>query len=248
MNRPRSLYEACHDLFAGYPLAVDHCSGAIRSMILTLQVSGDAKFFVLSQDCSEGEPFYLVRPWRARGIVGIEADGGKAAPDAVVNVLTSGVPVPRHGSLFGWRHGNDVIALIAVYTEYTPEYPEPSWAMMPRAGIPEEQWPPFAGEHLLGHWFWQNYRGGSIVSLCHLIAGTQDAVFWADTEAILGWSCCAVASDIRSREGYTLHRGCYVYYQALRAGKPVPPLDSLLTGTRKVDLAPRYRLSRVCHR
>jgi hypothetical protein len=82
-----------------------------------------------------------------------------------------------------------------------------------------------------------------MVSLGGLIAGTTDTVFWADTEAILGWDCCVVARGIASREGYTLPRGYYVYYEALRAGKPVPPLDVLLAHSGKTDLAPRFRRS-----
>jgi len=38
-----------------------------------------------------------------------------------------------------------------------------------------------------------------------------------------------------------LQRGRYVYYQALRAGKPVPSLRVLLAATGKIDLAPRFR-------
>jgi hypothetical protein len=68
-------------------------------------------------------------------------------------------------------------------------------------------------------------------------------VFWTDTGAILGSGCCAVAHDIRSPEGPMLQRGRYVYYQALRAGKPVPSLRVLLAATGKIDLAPRFRRS-----
>jgi hypothetical protein len=50
-----------------------------------------------------------------------------------------------------------------------------------------------------------------------------------------------VAREVRSPEGPVLPRGRYVYYQALRLGKRVPPLKALLADTGKIDLAPRFR-------
>ncbi len=242
MIRTRSLYETCQELFAEYPLAVSvgTCSRTVHSMVLMLRDQDDVRFFVLSQDCGAGKPCYSLRPWHAGGIVDIEADRGDAVPDISANAVTSGVPIPQDGSLFGWKSGDAVNALIAVYAEYTPVCPEPSWSLMLLVGIPEAQWPPFTGEHLFGHWFWEHYRAGSIVSLGGLIAGTPDTVFWADTEAILGSGCCVVARDIKSPEGYTLQHGRYVYDQALQAGTPVPSLDTLLNDYGKTDLASRF--------
>jgi hypothetical protein len=245
MIRTSSLYEACHELFAAYPLAaraLNH-SGTIRSMVLMLQDGDNAGFFVLSNDCGEGRPSYSLRPWPAGGIVDIEADGSPVVPDVVVKAVTRGVPIPRDGSLFGWTCGDAITALVVVYAEYTSVHPEPGWAVMPRAGISEAQWPPFTGERLFGHWSWEHYRAGSIVSLDSLIAGNPDTVFWTDTTATLGSNCCAVGRDIRSPKGPTLQRGGYVYYQVLRAGKPVPSLGMLLADTSKIDLAPRFRHS-----
>jgi hypothetical protein len=243
MIRTSSLYDACGDLFAGYPLAVetvDH-SGSVRSMVLMQQDGGNAGFFVLTHDHDGGQPFYSLSPWRAPGGVDIGPGTDTEVPAAFANAIAHGVPVPRHRSFYGWDDRGTITALIAVYAEYTPATPEPSWATMPLAGVPEAQWPPFAAEHLLGHWFWEHYRARSIVSLDGLIAATPGVVFWVDTVAILGSGCCAVAHDIRSPEGPTLRRGRYVYYQALQAGKPVPSLKALLADTGKIDLAPRFR-------
>jgi hypothetical protein len=237
-----SLYRACGELFARHPLAVRPVdwNGDIRSMVLMMHHDNDAVFFVLAHDCSEGRSFYSLRPWHAGWIVNIEADGG-AVPDGAVTAVTRGIPLPRHGSLFGWRRGDVITALIAVYAKYSPAHPEPSWSVMPLAGAPASQWPPFAGEQLIGSWFWMHHRAGDVVSLAGLIAATADTVFWPGPEANLGWDCCAVARDIRSREGFTLRRGLYVYYRALRADKPTPPLDLLLSDPGKTDLAPRFR-------
>jgi hypothetical protein len=242
MIRTCSLYEACHDLFAEYPLAagVDPHSWMIHSMVLMLRNRDDVRFFVLSQDCSAGKPRYSLYPWRAEGVVNIAADGGDAVPDMYANAVASGIPIPPDGSLFGWRFGDAVTALVAIYAEYAPEHPQPCWSVMQLMSIPEEQWPPFTGERFFGHWFWEHHRVGSIVSLGGLIAGTPDTVFWADTEAILGSGCCVVARDIRTPEGYTLRRGRYVYVEALWAGKSVPSLDKLLNDYDKTDLASRF--------
>jgi hypothetical protein len=144
-----------------------------------------------------------------------------------LNVVTCGVPMPRHGSLLGWARGTDITALVAFYATYSPMSPDPYWAVMPLADIPQSSWPPFAGEPFFGCWFWEYYQAGNISWLDDLIAGTPGTVFWINTKAVLGSDCCAVARDITSPGGHTLRRGRYVYYEALQAGKPVPPLRKL---------------------
>jgi hypothetical protein len=246
MIRTSSLYEVCHELFTGYPLAAeasDQGGQIVRSMVLMLRDGGGARFFVLGQESREGRPSYSLRPWGAAAVAEIEADDKAAVSDVVVNVVTHGVPIPQDGSLFGWTPGDAVTALVATYARYTPACPEPSWAVMPLAGIPETQWPPFTDEHLFGHWFWEYYRAGRVVLLDGLIAGNPDTVYWVATKAVLGSDSCAVARDITSLVGPTLQRGCYVYYEALQAGKLVPPLAALLADTGKIDLASRFRTS-----
>ena len=241
MIRTSSLYETCHGLFAGYPLAVVDEGDLIRSMVLILRDGEHAEFFVLLHECREDKSLYSLCPWPAGGIVDIEADGSDPAPDVAVDVMAHGVPIPRHGSLFGWSFGNGITALVPIYAEYSPADPQPRWSVMPIVGSPEAQWPPFTGEHLLGRWFWEHYHAGRIISLTGLIAGTQDTVFWVNTRAILGSDCCIVANNVKYPEGPMLGRGRYVYHEALRAGMPVPSLRTLLSDTGKIDLAPRFR-------
>src|SRR5215469_3516128 len=238
-----SLSEACYELFARYPLALltDDPSENTCTMLLALPDSHGAKYFVLSHHRHEGRPPYSLRTRRTTDVVDIEPDGGAMLPDIAVKAVTRGVPIPRDGSLFGWRSGDAVTALVPVYTTSTPASPDPFWAVMPRAGATEEQWPPFADQRLLGHWFWEDYRTGRIVLLDDLIAATPDTVFWADTKAIRGSRSCIVARAIESPEGYKLRRGVYVYHHALRAGDLVPSLEALLAKADKTDLAPRFR-------
>lgn len=239
MTRASGLHRACRELFADYPLAVrfDNDTEAGRSMVLT--VPGEASFYVLWLDYKKGEPVYSLGPWPAGDIAVIPADD-TAPPEPVAQVITDGVPIPRDGSLFGSVGSHAVTALIVIYAEYAPECPVPSWTVMPLADSPESQWPSFTDEHLFGRWFWDQYWAGRLVSLSGLVAETPDTVFWVDTKALIGSDCCAVARDVISSEGYRLQRGRYAYFQALRAGKPVPPLDVLLDDVGKIDLAPRF--------
>ncbi len=239
-----TLYETCHGLFTDYPLAVRaaNTSGTISLMVLLVRGGESEKYFVLSRDCREDRPRYYLHPWRAEGVVKIEADDASFS-GVTMNALTYGVPIPQDDSLFGWRDRETITALVVFYTRYTPACPEPSWAVMPLVGIPEAQWPPFTGESVFGHWFWEHYQAGNVVSVDGIVGGKPDTVFWVDTQTILDSNCCAVAHDITSPEGYTLRRGRYVYHKALRADKAVPPLRVLLADTSKTDLAPQFRKS-----
>jgi len=210
-------------------------------MILMLEDGDTARFYVLSHNYGEHESIYSLSPWPAGWISDIEEIRAGDALDEVSRVLTHSVPVPLHGSLFGWRRGDSITALIAIYAEYSPPHIQPSWTVMPLADIPEAQWPPFTGRPFLGEWFWQWYRSGSITSLSNLIATTPDTVFWVDTRTTLGSGSCAVAAEVNAPEGYKLRCGSYVYYRALRMGKPVPSLQALLSDDSKIDLSPAFR-------
>ena len=245
MSHTSSLYKACSELFADYALAAsaDECTGAVASMVILSQHQDEVQFFVLSHHCDEAGVFFSVSPWPAGENLIIEDGEGPSVPDAIANAITSGVPVPRHGSLLGWRSGNSITALIAIYSEYTPAYLQPRWTVMPREGLRYSEWPPFTDEVILGHWFWEYHKAGKIVLLDELIAGTKATVFWIDTQQTLGSDCCAIACDVTSPQGFTLQRGCYVYYEALRIGAAVPPIRVLLADAGKVDLASRFNVS-----
>src|ERR1700733_9582307 len=92
----KTTYERCGELFATYPLAVDD-----GEMVL---MTGDARFFILDRD--EGDHYRLHR-WSTAGTFEIEAETWDV-PAWVTDVLTHGTPLPRDGSLFGWRSGKDI--------------------------------------------------------------------------------------------------------------------------------------------
>jgi hypothetical protein len=238
-----SLSEACHELFARYPLAArpPDCGGTVRTMLLMLRDSDGAKFFVLSHERRQDKNTYSLRAQRTTNVVNIDASRSATVPKVVVDAVMHGVPIPRDGSLFGWRCGNAVTALIPIYTMFTPQSPEPFLAVMPRANIPETDWPPFTNDGNFGQWFWEHCWAGRIISVHSLIAGASSTVFWANTQAIFGSNCCLVAHDVSSADGYKLPQGAYVYYRVLQAGKTIPPLDVLLAVSGKTDLALRFR-------
>lgn len=209
-------------------------------MLLAVRESDDAAFFIVSRDSRDDRDHFSVRRWRTPGVMGIEAGEGGIS-DAAVNAVMNGVPVPRHGSLFGWKPGQAITSLMVVYTRYTPEYQQPSWLVLPRAGTSEGRWPPFAGERVFGRWFWEFYWTGAIADLGHLIASASGTVFWVDARAAHGSHCCVVRRDVISPEGYTLPRGRYVYHLALREGRPVPSLEALLADPGRTDLSARFQ-------
>ena len=178
MIRTSSLSEACHELFARYPLAVltDDGDETTCAMLLALPDSSGGKYFVLSQDRSKGRFSYSLRPRRTTDVVDIEPDGGAMIPDVAVKAVTHGVPIPRMDPFWMAVRRRRRTALVPVYTTSTPASPDPFWAVMPRTCVPEEQWPPFTNQCLLGHWFWEAYRTGRISFLDDLIAGTEDTV------------------------------------------------------------------------
>lgn len=245
-ERDPSPYEACQELFSRYPLAlrVSGQDSSVRSMVLMLADGGEPRFFVLSHGCDDGWCGYSIGPWPTGDFTDIEPGGDAHVPGAVTTALNSGIPLPRHGSMFGWTHQHAITALIVIYTDYDSARPLPRWTVMPLAGTPEPHWPPFTGRPLFGSWFWDYYWAGGIVPLDSLIAETPDTIFWVNTRVMLGSDCCAVAYDSTSAEGDTLKRGCYVYSEVLRACAQIPSLKELLAEPDKVDLSTRFPADR----
>jgi hypothetical protein len=227
--------EACRRLFADYPLAIEPTgSGAPSdSMVLMFRDGDDPKFFVLERDFDNGTPSYRLKPW---GLL----DDADAGPGEFLDALTSGVPFPRHGSMFGWQESGAVTALIACYAHHTPRSPQPIWSVLPLAEASESQWPPFTRESLFGPWFWEHLRAGHVVAVDDFISRTPGAVFWAHTEASLGSGCCVVSRQMKDPNGYVIPRGRFIFHTVLSAKKPLPTVDELLAQADTTDLTPRF--------
>lgn len=234
-----SVYATCHRLFTRYPLAARHVSPSVHSMVLMIRNGDDVGFSVLARRRKGAVIDYSLSPWPSGDPVPVKADG-PPFPDEAVHVLTDGIALPRHGSIFGWLGPNIVTAMVVCYTDSLPERPLPRWSVMPLAGTAEELWPPFTAEPFFGQWFWEHCKAGDLVLLDPLIAETEGAVFWVSTHASLGSDCCAIADDIAGPRGRILRRGRYVYSDLLQQGTPIPSLAAMLADSSKIDLAPRF--------
>jgi len=228
-GRQGSLRDACDGLFAAFPLAVDRCGGRRWVTLLLADDSGPA-FYRLQ---AAGGADYAICRWDSDDPVITPVPVAAGLAPAMEAAIRSGVPLPRAGAMFGWACDGSVTALLLSYADEDV----PAWSLLPRAGLPQDAWPPFAGE-LLGSWFWEHYQAGRIVDLAALVAGTRDAVFWVTGSDGLG--VCAVAGDIASPDGWTLPQGVYAWHEVLRGGG-VPSLGELLADSGKTDLAPRFQ-------
>ena len=191
----------------------------------------------------EGQPSYSVRLWRSPGGARIGPGIGSAVPEVFADAILHGVPVPRHGSLLGWddgrdHHGTDRF-LCGVHAPVSGAFVGADAARghsrNPVAPVRRRVRPrAMVLEVLPG-------RADRLARRPH--RSELRAWFSGRTQRrSLALDCCVVADDIvESFAGPTLQRGRYVYYEALRAGKPVPSLEALLAGA-KIDLAPRLRL------
>jgi hypothetical protein len=243
VSRTNSLYDVCRGLFETYPQAARaiDARGSVWSIVIMLEDGPNAGYFVLTQRCNKGEPVFSLWSWPDGDVVDIVHDCADPPSALLGDVLSHGVPIPRDGSVFGWTVGGAVAALIVIYVESAVDFGEPGWAVMPRVGMPREDWPPFTGERLFGHWSWERSWSRRIVSLDEVIGGTSETFWWVDTKAVIGSDCCVISTDIVS-QGLTVPRGRYAFYEALCSSEAIPPLEALLDDPGKIDLAPRFQI------
>ena len=145
----------------------------------------------------------------------------------------------RDGSLYGWADRGEITALIVIYTgtDYGPGF-----SPMPRTGVPEDRWPPFADESLFGSWFWDYRDAGRIVDLGPVIGGTEGIVFWSVRHELLesATGVMAVRCPLAAGCGLVLPAGVYAYYRALCAGADIPALGEVLADRERIDLGLRF--------
>lgn len=146
----------------------------------------------------------------------------------------------ENGALYGWVHGGEITALIGIRTD---DDPRPCFSVMPRAGVPEDYWPPFTGEPLFGAWFWDYRDTGRIVDLGPVIGGTVGTVFWSVQHEIIesATGVMAVRYPLAVPGDLVLPAGVYVYHRALSGGADIPELRDVLADRERIDLGPRFR-------
>ena len=237
MSTTSTLTEAAERLFADYPQAasIEAVSryGADRSMTVAVFNDDEPRFFIVGRDVEPDGPLFTVRQRRTTDVACL-SDETIPLPGWAADAVTCGLPIPPHGALYGWADRGRITAMIPFYGDGL----EPGSFLMPEADAAD--WPPFAGEKVLGPWLWEYYRAGRIVNLGPVIAGSPGAVFWTAGVAPLEWGCCAVARDLASPDGWTFPSGRYVYGGELQAGVAVPSLETLLADPGATDLAPRF--------
>lgn len=242
----RRLYRDALDLFAGYPLAVNHFDGDPDTRMAL--VAGDSAFTLHQSVGRSPQPSYILARWASDDedldeLVISAAEGCEArgiSPGEAGEIIARAMPFPADGSLLGWVASGAVMALVACYAD--PEQDErPVISMMPRCGVPQGQWPPLTVEPHFGDWFWQHVRAGRLISLGGLIASAPGRAFWLEQATATGTGVCAVAEDVASPDGWVFPAGVYAYYKAIQAGR-IPGLAEVLASPKKVDIAPRFSL------
>jgi hypothetical protein len=238
-----NLHQECQSLFTQYPLAADPFDDGAE-MVFAVLGPGAPEFFVLiSYD--DGE--IALRRWNSMTRLGINPDGTLEERDGLTpaqaeQAVKAALPSPHDGSMLAWAPSGTATALVTFYGRGW-EDAAPVFSPMPRAGLPERDWPPFIGEPILGPWVWDHIRAGRLADAGSSLAGTHGAAYWVsagqnDRGGAAGH--VAVARDVRLSQGIILPRGLYAYWKSLRLGG-VPTLEDALADRGKTDLGPRFR-------
>lgn len=229
-----SPYEACTALFNDYPQAV-------RDDALALFVPGDQPYACLVEDCRDAG-YFSIYPWAGSIPVVIEP-GAAGIPAEFSRALTSGVPVPRDGSVYGWADKREITTLVVFYIRGDML---PSFCVMPLAGLPRGRRARFAAwfgaEPQFGYSFWTDLAAGRVIRMGPVIAATRDTVFWSarDVPGGDGAGIIAVRDPVPAGGRLVLPPGVYADVDALDAGVPLPSLEEALADPDKVDLWPRF--------
>jgi hypothetical protein len=234
------LAEACSNLFDAYPAAVEVVdrNGPARSMILALPDGEEARFFILAHDAADGASSWTLGPWTADVCAIAE---WACTDDMAAAIVARGVPVPPDGTMFAWRDGYTLPALLAFYADAEKDV-SPYWTTMQTVDADRPAPVPQCSAGIkCWERFWGLYDAGDIIPATALVARNPGTIFWADARESLEYGCFVVARDVATLEGYVLPRGCYVHSDDLQAGGSMPMVDIVLADPGRVDMAPRVR-------
>jgi len=234
------LYLKCMYLIAQYPpIAVEQFAPGCTEMVF---VTARECFLLVSHN--EG---VTVRRWNSPARVHVRPDGTVEECDGLTSAAAeravgAALPVPRDGSLLAWTTDGTVTGLVVFYTREHEDV-APRFSPMPRADLPEGEWPPFTGEPVLGQWVWDHISAGRLVNIGPCLAGTRGAAWWLtagqnDSGGKAG--AIAVSREVHLSCGAILPRGLYAYHKTLRLGG-VPSLEGALASRGKTDLGFRFR-------
>jgi hypothetical protein len=235
-------FEACLRLFERYPLAVmlDPVDGGSLSMVLLSRATGSVGFFVLTQ---ARDDLFVIRSWNRREGANHAIRPGEPVSDAISQLITGSMPVPRDGALLGWVTDSRVTAMLAVHCQLPEPWRDPLTVpeirVLPMAGTRElPHWPPFTASPLDDGRLWEYVEWGEIVDLGPLVTRSTRCVFWVpcpDRRSVRH-GYVVVMSNLSADE-YWLPAGVYTDHWTLREGIEPPSPGRLLALPGIVDLA-----------
>ena len=262
-------YAACLRLFRSYPLAVNwthpvdtgagpaghavrgqherdkherdqaaaSCrSGWRRSIVLWHRGAGGTGCYVLTQD--PGEEFALWT-WRGQLVQCQRISPGLPVPATSHQVITEGMPVPRHGALLGWVSDRQASAVMTVFHGRPDEQGGPQLRVLALSGSEPLHWPPFSASPLDDGRLWEYVERGQIVDLAPVIGRSASGAYWVPSQnpvrAGRGHGCVVVRRPMATDE-YWVPAGVYMDHWMLREQVPAPPASHLVTLPGTVDL------------
>lgn len=237
-------------MFGGYPFAVDRTDDPDSgSMILTVPdstVRPGARFYEIDQTPARrgrGTWYELFARNQQTGepdwdsSVKITRDGcsGGTAADTD-RVLTSAMPLPSTGSMFGFVSGAFITELMYAFDGEIPDEPWPGWGAYPFESAPRDQWAGLEGKQFWETNFWDLVKTGVIVRLDDVITGNPGTFYWTKSTAREINHGIVTRATATATGAITIRPGRYIFDENLTAGRAVPqvPLSEC------ADLAERF--------
>jgi hypothetical protein len=240
-----NLYEQFNALFDAYPLAIEPVTldGTQDRMV----IADPGRVFHILHRVHSGipHPFISLCPWKNDGDAvvadsagGIEVQGAGVSGDPM-HLVAASVPLPRDGSLLGWEEGGDITAIFPFYADEDQD-DMPTWSGMPRADVPEAQWPPLTRQDFADSRLWDHYQAGHVADLGPGIGRTSRAVFWAATNSSLGSGCAVVTRRITGHGEWRMEPGTYAHWTILEDPTRRACLEDAIRQAERTDLAGRF--------
>lgn len=219
-------------------------AGWRRSIVLWHRGAGGTGCHVLTQD--PGDQFALWT-WPSRAGHGKSAQGQPISPGLPVpatshQVITEGMPVPRHGALLGWVSDRQAAAVMTVFHGRPEERGAPQLRVLALSGSQPLHWPPFSASPLDDGRLWEYVERGQIVDLAPVIRRSASGAYWVPSQNPLraerGHGCVVVRRPMATDE-YWVPAGVYMDHWMLREQVPAPPASHLVALPGTVDLGRR---------
>lgn len=243
---------------AGHPVRGQHerdqaaasrRAGWRRSIVLWHRGAGGIGCYVLTQDA--GDDFALWT-WPSRGTTCQQAQGrpvhcqrirpGLPVPATSHQVITEGMPVPRHGALLGWVSDRQAAAVMTVFHGRPGEAGGPQLRVLALSDSQPLHWPPFSASPLDDGRLWEYVERGQIVDLAPVVGRSASGAYWVPSQnpvrAERGHGCVVVRRPIATDE-YWVPAGVYMDHWMLREQVQPPPASHLVTLPGTVDLGRR---------